>query len=324
MCKLIIIPNATKLLNIEEFSSQCAEILSDQRDGYGYAVQGANGVFGAKTLSPEAYAYNAECPPYIEPLSTPFGVPGQVTGSAMFHGRVSTNTVSIVNTHPIIRDDHYLVHNGVVTNQGDKYAKLTSNDSEDILYHLVSGGIDKVAANLTGYYAVGVFSPDGRLHVFKDATAPLLYAYSETLDTPIFASNQAILDALGELLSETFKGVSVKSDTYLVFEGKTLVSHSTFKSRGFEYSEAAWAEKSLGYSIEKTDLEHVTEAYLSEIEFLDYSYEITYFNKFITVEDFTRLPIEEQLTCDIRRHDGTYLNPWYDDRDLSCESVDLN
>src|ERR1035437_4813321 len=130
MCKIIIIPNASKIENFDEFSRFVAESLSCMSDGYGHAVVGQEGVFGVRTLSPQGYAFDVKVPDFCESNSETFGKVSPIIGAALFHGRISTNVVDLLNTHPIQRDGWSLIHNGVVTHHGEKYTMTTANDSE--------------------------------------------------------------------------------------------------------------------------------------------------------------------------------------------------
>lgn len=250
MCKIIIIPNASKILEIEKFSRYCADILSGMPDGFGYAAQGKKGVFGARSLFPELYARVSNVPEYCVPVEHSFGEKSEIVGAAMFHGRMSTNVRDIANTHPISRDKWHLIHNGVVTDHGDKYKMLTSNDSEHVLKHLQTGGIDAVSANLTGYYAAGAFDDNGRLHVFRDSIAQLFYAYSKVLDSPVFATTQDLIHDIGDWFKESLTPIQVKDNTYLVFQQGKLVEQREFVSRGYDKYAASLAGKSLGYAID--------------------------------------------------------------------------
>jgi|ERR1035437_5823859 predicted glutamine amidotransferase len=246
MCKVIIIPNASKLVDFDHFARYAAEMLSCMPDGYGFVAQGVKGQFGVRTLSPMGYAQGIDVPAFCESNTESFGEVSPVTGPAMFHGRLSTNTIDLLNTHPITRDGWNLIHNGVVTNHGPKYKMNTSNDSEHVLYNLIQGGINQVGLNLTGYYAGGAIEPNGLLHVFRDSIANLYYTYSEKLESPIFATNLELIEDIGTYIGEELIGIKVKDNTYLIYDGSKLVSHESFTSRGYDNASAMLASKSLG------------------------------------------------------------------------------
>lgn len=324
MCKVIIIPDASKVPNFPLFSRWAASWLSDQRDGFGFAAVGERGVFGVRSLSPEGYASEDErpLPDYVTGPHVPFGQSGDVSGAAIFHGRISTNSVSIVNTHPIQRDGHYLIHNGVVTHHGQKYAKHTSNDSEDVLFNFMSGGIEAVASNLTGYYAAAIIRPDGTLAVFRDSIARLYYAYSEVLQSPVFATTRDLLEDVAEYLDEEFTTIGeVRDDIYLLFRGAELVEQRAFKSRGWDKHAASLSHLSLGrtltsdasfeYSDDADYNRHdVSEKYLLEQEYFDLSYTFQYGHREISLEEYQAMPLSEQIEIVVRRHDGTEVSPF--------------
>lgn len=326
MCKIIVVPNCSKIENAQEFAKYCASILSDQPDGYGFAYQGEKGSFGAKTMFPDAFAFLDTIPDYVDASHETFGIESKVTGAGIFHGRISTNNVSMINTHPIQRDGWHLIHNGVVTNHSDKYSMNTSNDSEHVLYHLINGGIQDVSKHLTGYYAAAAIDPEGLLHVFRDKIAPLYYSYSRKLDTPILATTKDLIESIGEYLGETLTSMPIKDDIYIVFKGKDCLLTETFESRGYDTHSRSLSWKSLGTGFDwdsyesqenvinigyNDDFDNVSEMYLEEIKYLDESYIIKKGFTQISVYDFIDLPLKEQLQCDVYRADGTLVKPFY-------------
>jgi len=308
MCKVIIIPDASKIEKFNEFTMVMADALSSMPDGYGYAAAGDQGVFGVRTLNPKAYVKGVKAPKFCYQDLEGFGKVSKVIGPAMFHGRMSTNVKSLTNTHPISRDGWHLIHNGVVTDHGPKYAMTTSNDSEHVLYRLINGGIESVAANLTGYYACGAIDDDGLLHVFRDKTAPLYCAYSNVIESMIFATTEGLVHAVGAYIKEELVPFEMKEETYLVFSGGDVVLEETFKSRGWDDFARSHAQRSLGW--ENDFYEQVSPAYnteLSEYDLLDESYAYTLMSKALTYEEFVGLPFDNQLDCMITK-DGRLVD----------------
>jgi hypothetical protein len=339
MCKIIVITNAAKL-KIKTDAKKIAAIMNaSQRDGFGYAVQGKAGVFGERTTKPASFTSRFGKPkndlPWVQATSETFGEISPIIGAAIFHGRTSTNEVSLINTHPLEKNDWHLIHNGVVNNVGEKYEMQSTNDSEHVLHYLSRDGLHGVAANLTGYYAVAAISPENRLHIFKDDTARLFSGYSKKLDSYIFGTSLDILDELcvdlklGEIIFEP-----MLSNTSLVFEGNTLLSTESFKPRGMGYAETKYSGQSLGY-----DVGHVSgsssfygsknkyqstvsplvqaanasdeklDAFYNEIDDADASY--TFFNRtgeLITQEEWEWLSPIAQSQCTIKRSDGTLVD----------------
>jgi glutamine amidotransferase-like protein len=324
MCKIIVIPNASKINNMQRFSRRMASLMLEMRDGYGYAAQGASGVFGARSTSPNGYASGDGLPSYVEASAeVKFGEYSRCTGAAMFHGRISTNEPGLLNTHPISRDGWHMIHNGVVTNHGASYVKTTSNDSEDVLYHLMTGGIAGVSANLTGYYAAGAIDSDGLLHVFRDEIASLYYGYSDKLKSPVFATTMELLTKVGKIIGEKLSGVEVKENIYLVFDHGRLVHEQSFESRGYSEIEGRLASRSLGRELngfsaygdlteQDSDnyLDAVSDSWLEEVETMNERYIIRQNGREVSLETFYMMRLAEQVECEIVRPDGTTVDPW--------------
>lgn len=335
MCKVIMIPNASKVKSMNGLARKCADLLSDQRDGYGYAAVGKKGVFGSRTLYPSEYGKGTSYKlPYAEDTednSVPFGKPTKSMGGAMFHGRISTNQKTLVNTHPIERDGHYIIHNGVVTHHGPKYDANTTNDTEHVLFNFLSGGIETVSKNLTGYYAVGIIDKEYNMHIFKDSIAQLHVAYSNVLESPVFATTAELVTKVGKYIGENLKAAVVKDDTYIVFDKQGKLIHQTgFESRGYDDYSAKHARSSLGYDLVdnimsvsfKDDMptldrsgsyetyeefvwNNVSDEFLDEIQYLDDTYTIHMDSRQVGVHEFESMDIIDQVECVIIRPNGT-------------------
>lgn len=337
MCKIIVFTNSSKLKQKTDSRKIAAILSASQRDGFGYAIQGKKGVFGERTIKPLAFTSRFGMPkndlPWVQSTHETFGEISEHAGAAIFHGRTSTNEVSLTNTHPISKHGWNLIHNGVVNNTGEKYPMQSTNDSEHVLHFLNRGGVNDVAKNLTGYYAVAAISPDNRLHVFKDATARLFSGYSKKLDSFIFGTTLDILEELCEDLKLgdiTFE--PVLDNISLVFEGNNLISHETFKSRGYGEREAQYAGASLGMKLPnatpaahsyldsaRSELQSVTSTFnrsldekifdfWDELDAADASYSFADANgNYLSHESFDALTDAEKCYCTITRGDGTLL-----------------
>lgn len=326
MCKLILIPNASKIKNFSEFSKEMADLLSDQGDGYGHAVQGEKGVFGIRTLNPMLYSKSTvKLPDFVENPTEKFGIKSKIIGGAMFHGRISTNHINLLNTHPISLKEWHCVHNGVVTNHGKEYPMLTTNDSEHVLHNFKEGGIKQVSQNLTGYYAAGIFDDKGLMHIFRDEIANLYYSHSKKLKTDIFATTEDLIESIGDLIDEELVGVKVKDNTYISYQNGARLSVEKFVSLGYDSHSASHSEKSLGRKIDfKDDIgytkdyfdewddlndvyEDVCEEFLTELEYFDYSYQFFLDDVEMSLEDFYMLGLADQICCKIKRYDGSIV-----------------
>ncbi len=340
MCKILILTNASKIKNLKKAVSVIgAAVTKTEVDGFGYTIQGQNGLFGERTLNTNnikmRHAANfGPVPSFGLRHRDQFGVKSEVTGAALFHGRTSTNNVSLINTHPINKHDWSLIHNGVVTNHGPAYSKLTTNDSEDCLHYLANSGIEGLAKNLTGYYALGAIDPIGQLHIIRDNTAQLSFAWSPTIESYIFATTEGIIESVAKSMDWSLDEVfEFQHSTHLVMRGNEVLSQNQFSPRGYESRESRFASASLGRdlgtydkstefnwsSLESTiydqynsDLYNEDEAlFLKEVNsHADASYSFFDARKQpLTLEEFQSLEDNEKLYCTVVRSDGTIVSP---------------
>lgn len=334
MCKVLIVTNA-KGLKIKQASRSIARIMEStgyQKDGFGYAVKGKNGVYGERGLKPSEFKsrMGLEIPDihWNKKVQNTFGEHSNTDGAAIFHGRTSTNEVSLLNTHPIVKHGWTLIHNGVVTDHGPKYDMLTSNDSEHVLERLATGGIKAVTEHLTGYYAVAAFDPDGNLHVFKDSTAQLYSGYVKKLNSFVFGTSLSILEEFEKTLKlgrSIFE--PVRDNVYMVFNQKGEQIHfEEISPRGFERSESKWAQSSLGYELDEKSFSEsgrwrdeplgsydikeldADELFWHHVDIADASY--TFFDAYgngITFDQFDKLDDDQKVYCTIVTGDGTKI-----------------
>lgn len=259
MCKVIGFTNFSKVkkkLETVEYLGRL--LLSTERDGFGYAVWDKNSksFFGERTAE-KSFSSSTRDTAKVDfsfcdkPLKVQnsFGeYDMENVGPAIFHGRISTNMKSLLNTHPIVKHDMALIHNGVVTDLGPKYETITTNDSEHVLERFVDDTFEK---NLRGYYAFLAIDKEGKLHVCRDAIASLYSTWIESLDTYLFSTNEDnivnICKAFGVDYSTILK---VTSDTLLCFEDNKVVSSRKITSLGYSQIEGRYAKDSLGYGLD--------------------------------------------------------------------------
>ena len=251
MCKVLVLTNTAKIKNPRTAIRVIAShVTRNDRDGFGYAIQGDKGVFGERTTVPKGFtpAFKSEVLdlPFLRPIYNRFGQWGKLTGAGIFHGRTSTNDGTLRNTHPIVKHDWTLIHNGVVTNHGPGYERITTNDTEHLVHYMAHGGVDALARNLTGYYAAAAFSPDGALHVFRDDRATLHFGYISALDSFIIGTTAQLVRDICTEMQWSVSFVSPVNDcTYLVFKDGKLASNTTFTPRGATDRENRYAHLSL-------------------------------------------------------------------------------
>jgi predicted glutamine amidotransferase len=340
MCKIIAITNAENILDMEAFARRMAWILSDQPDGYGWAAMGDDGqVFAQKTLYPMMFARNKKRKrDFLKAHTLELGVRQEKYKAAMFHGRVSTNVTDLPNTHPMVRDNTFLIHNGVVENIGEDYKKDTQNDSEDILYHYLKGGINGVAKGVAGYYACGVLNPaDKTMRIIKDSTAPLVCAFSDVLDSWVFASNRKVMQFISDYIKEDLEVIDVEDNVHVIFDRNEVVDVENFvPAERWSKKVSSQSEKSIGKKVithvdkvGSMDIDvpfrledHVSASYLEELEFMDESYTITTDGgREVGLDYFLKLPIANKLQHNVKRANGTIMDPWAFDESDSLYGV---
>lgn len=337
MCKIVSFTNSSKL-DIKKASEEIGnQLLALERDGFGYAVQGSQNVFGEKSIAPNFKSRIGSLHlvklPVVERRAETFGYVDKPVGPAIFHGRTSTNDKGLVNCHPMQRDNWHLIHNGVVDDTGPKYKQFTTNDSEHVLARLVNG-IAEVEKYLTGYYAFAAIGPDGRLHVGRDNVASLFMAWCPKIQSFIFATTESLIESVCSELKIKFGPIDkVEPNIYMIFSGNELVHKQSIAPRGFERKQADFAEKSLGRVLEfgyaghhyavpakNNFAESIIDAIetgekddewfkiITELDEIDDSYTIYNYNyERITASEFGKMNTTQQSECTIERPDGSYL-----------------
>ena len=333
MCKILLITNTQKIKGTKKLINAAIDLLKTERDGFGYHIQGLAGDYIERTNKIDGFKCSIDRDNKIKPFEVESysrqGSFSKSKGVAMFHGRISTNDKSIVNVHPIQKNGWSIVHNGVVTNHGEKYLKNTQNDSEDIAHYLSTTGIKGIESNLSGYYAVGALDPDGKLHVIKDSTASLYSCEVSEWSAQVFATTARIIEDLCAAFGVT-PGVirEVQDNTYLIYDKGELVSHSTISPRGYSSYESRFSGLSLGRDLEQVSpltvnvesgqswndspLDYDIDSYLEDIDKNWKEYQF-YDRKDspINYHDFQKMSIEDKLLCSVFDYSGFPLEPEY-------------
>ncbi len=260
MCQILALTNLKKIKLGDKINEIGNILLREEKDGFGYAVQGKSGVFGEKTISGKFRSRIGKTDlvtlPIIKVNYSAFGSPSELIGPGLFHGRTSTNTVNLINTHPMQIDGWNLIHNGVVGDWGPKYDKKTQNDSEDLLRRLLDGigqenPMLEIERYLQGYYAFAAIDADGRLHIGRDDLAPLCIAWSKKLETYIFGTNESLILKTSKVLGAKIGPIEEMEDNiYMIFNGNELVFQQKFKPLGYTSKQAQHSMSSLGRSLD--------------------------------------------------------------------------
>lgn len=268
MCKIAIIPKVTKSTqkNAWAFSHAITPLLTkNDRDGLGYMALGASGLFGERwlntskafksrvQLSKQDMAIASRYGTSVVPAEnyTSFGtLTNEITCIAL-HARMATTEKGLHNVHPFVNNDAALIHNGVINNPDVKKMLTSTCDSEVILTNYVDenvvnniDAIDKVADNLSGYYACAVISKDTQgnwlLDVFKDDAANLFGVYVDQLKTIVFCTDADMIVRACKLLKWTW-GTIFKIDEYHLMRhnartGKLLTVYKMTEPEPYDYS----------------------------------------------------------------------------------------
>lgn len=157
MCKHILINNFNvdnDFKYIDKFSS-----MTSDRDGYGAIIRtDQNGFITLKSLNLASF--------YLKL--------GELTRlknirDLVIHHRTSTNGSGLDYSHPFEYQGNYLTHNGVVS-VPDKHDTKTTNDSEQLLHHLIKTNYDTKV--IQGYFSCFILNKDTTT-VLVDDTAPM-------------------------------------------------------------------------------------------------------------------------------------------------------
>lgn len=251
-------------------------------DGYGAAWFGADGSIGFfKRSHPRIYGYDGpkgEPPSYVvkkgtyqRPSKAFFSESNDIPsdgGFLIIHGRNATGLVNVANTHPMVRPDAAMVHNGVV--QSLKYNNELDGctcDSELLLNAFMAGGVAEIEKEISGYYAFMCLSHDAHndqmvktLHVAKDRRA-LLVCGIRPDGSYAFATVESMLkDVDAEFMGD------VEDCSVITFRGPTECESVSFKPNPFTFTEQmkALADKAMGRETVDPDTlneDHWTEEY---------------------------------------------------------------
>jgi hypothetical protein len=119
--------------------------------------------------------------------------------SIILHTRSATSGKEFCNTHPFVRDNTALIHNGIIRNHEKFDKEVSSCDSESILTQYLKNEVfDKPEAikdalkPLHGYFACGVLSYMNDVpvvDVFRDKQARLSAAFIKEFNTIVFTTD---------------------------------------------------------------------------------------------------------------------------------------
>lgn len=319
MCKLFAITNTSKIKpkQLEKITKSVENTMSYEKDGLGITVLHKDGsIAGRKYLKTQA-ASVLNKPDTTSPISKPHSLElGEFNANAIqsmiIHGRTSTNSVSLTNTHPIVKHGLWLSHNGVVEDSGPKYNMTTSNDTEHIVERIATQGLEAIEKHISGYYACLYFKEHSKmLHVFRDSIAPLYIALVPKLETYIIATTEELIEnacnainVLSEVIEE------VDDNVYFEVNGLDFNNIKQFEPKGRSAYSDSKAHLSLGKTFDFSPSEELIGS--NELEFLvetetysDDSWSFFLGHRSLTHFEFLQLGDDERLSCVVVRSDGT-------------------
>jgi Glutamine amidotransferase domain len=233
------------------------------KDGLGYAAMGREGIWGERWLNPkDAWKYrkpwteeDSKTHKYYkgaldaEPRFNDFGLVDIThTNTVMLHARMATCVKSLVNTHPFVRDNLALIHNGVIGNHKDLENLTSTCDSETILNsyfkHNIANkpeDIQKVMDDIRGYYACGVLSTntEGKQHldIFRNSTAQMSAYFVKELDAVVFCTRSEIIRETCKKLGWTYGNTFTFKDEVMVridcVTGQPVSTHKFLHKYGY-------------------------------------------------------------------------------------------
>ena len=330
MCKVMIFSDLSKVKSLKKLVNVVAPLITaHDDDGFGWCALSSRGVFGER-MTDVTHGYRRD----LEGLAVKtievkktyefFGRHGALTGPALFHGRTSTNNVSLINTHPIERNAWHLIHNGVVTNHGPEYDARTTNDTEHLVHYLSTVGRKGIEEHLTGYFAVGAIDPTGALHIMRDNIAPLHVAWIESIESYIFATTRDLIEQVCKAMRYKAGPIDAVADnTHLIMRGNDVLSQDSLSPRGYGQREQGLMHKSLHYLDATPDVastqdyalaqygvtEQVIEEFLTCVECLTGNFRLyDVSGKEVTLHQFDRMSLDDQLQCTAYTSEGTFVS----------------
>jgi hypothetical protein len=321
MCKLLIIRG----LNgpVGEFETTLKKIAESmnktERDGLGItaSIKGKSKIYAKKFLNPLEASF------LVSPVVSPFSETTieesyslskeDVIEDIIIHGRTSTNSLGLINTHPLSKNGIHLSHNGVVEDSGPAFEKKTDNDTELLLERYLDG-IESIEKYISGYYAFATLEDNTKnLHIVRDNIAPLYYSKYPYRGFVVecFATTKELI----KIVNEFAENIVPVLDNVSIFYGPDGLKTRHFLPKGRTKYSDNLSFLSLGKELGKGDSGLISERDLYEIDSDSFLFEIeqsaddswTFLldGETLSLSDFFELNYSTQLLCTVIRSDGT-------------------
>jgi predicted glutamine amidotransferase len=312
MCKVFALTNSTKVKVDSKFigSVRDAVCKTNDKDGFGYASISENGLTGERTTNPFEWLPMSQKTAKLSIVANPScNSFGDLTGlgkSKAFigHGRFSTNSKRLENTHPFINESVALIHNGVVSQVGPALKDLkTDCDTEILFKHWIDSEMHAIEDQVTGYYAMAILdSESGYLHIVRDSQAQLYIAWSPTIDSFVIATTAEIIGMIAYANRWAIEAPErIGDNQHIIFSGNEIVSqkpitplgrlNSQFDTRLTSKALGLVPDRYEGYNDSDIYSDPYSDDYLDELE-------------------------EERYTTEEEKLDREYLEEYQDDMPL--------
>lgn len=255
MCRIMAIAGVKKDKQdlMWKFLIQAKDYMTQHnKDGVGYAAHGEKGLWGERWLDPDDAWLKESRKPFTKvdkitmdafkgglEANIKYNSFGKVdadqhTPAIIYHSRAATCEKNMANTHPFVRENTALIHNGVIRNTETLKMISSTCDSETILNEYVDENVADDADNITnigkalfGYYGCAVLTTDSKgkrwLDIFKH-DAPIHVAFINELKAMVFCTSDDIIRFTCKDLKLTYGHMfTVKNNSLIRIDAETGV-----------------------------------------------------------------------------------------------------
>jgi predicted glutamine amidotransferase len=296
MCKIFAMTDASHVQITPRLirSVRDAVCAGSDRDGFGYSVLSKDGKLGGER-SIEPMTFNPGNTPSKDSVTDKLPIVrstrnhfGSVTPggnrSFMAHARLSTNSVSLENTHPFYNGKVSMIHNGVVNDAtGGVKDKLTTDcDSEILLRYWEKGGMEAIEENVSGYYGIVIQDYRGTMHVIRDSRARLYIAWCRSIKSFLIATTEDILKSVAKSMKWKIEQPElITEDIHAVFQGNDIVMQRDIQPCAIPAASglSALASRAFGASV-VDDYDSMSYSSLSDSDMGASDYEMMQYGKY--------------------------------------------
>lgn len=205
MCKLYCILEIENLVKAEKLARKAIPFITRQDgDGLGVMWLGDGAIHSKKWVTPprsidapQGVAIKSKFAGALKIEYSEKGTRPATIDAIALHARKATCGINIENTHPFQTAKTALIHNGIIHNTTPADNKLSTCDSEKLLWQYLNHGVREHPEHLTealadvmGYYACMVFNTNGVIDIFVDGSATLFMGNVLGVGTVIATSKE--------------------------------------------------------------------------------------------------------------------------------------